>query len=275
MPSELDGLAYSIHYESATQSSIIAPTPTEWSANVEVAASGRGRIDVLKSTISRLFDAGDFVLFDSDGSIIVKPALGTFDIPALKRRTTARAKEFESSFSFRDLVSHLETLPDREAVAGFETIHTRLTVSYGLGLHFLPEEDMPAELIPQPTSTLTREFWVARVEGLPPNPMSPFGPMAGADALPGAAEFKAIFESAWNEISQLGVPLRSRTRSESRIGDRLQSISSDSDVSLIRAKAIDPARLMLPEGIRWGGSDTDDIERIDALVAKWRTPPAA
>jgi hypothetical protein len=231
-----------------------------------VVLPARGRLDITSGQVDSVFSKGDYLLFDSVDVIVVHPA--TKEFSPLRRDASSRALEGLEAMGFHITLSDekvtLDSLGPSDTVAGVPTQHYRLTVAFNLA--------MDAGVMQQRLgSENVTDYWVARVPGLPVNPLLRSNGFAGA-AMTGM--FKSLSARVDSVSARMGRTVALRTKARTRVitgpGQELQT-EQTSEVSDLRRRAVDRSLLVLPPDYKPAVPGIAGVT-IDA-GDKWRVPP--
>jgi len=257
MTYDVQALAYHVLYASD-----VGGMQTEWSADVE-ATPVRGRIDFSSVSGKNVFGSGDYALFDNAGAIIVRPQTRTVvDVAPSVRAALSRA---QYQIAVKDLEWTVETLTEDEVVAGYHTVHCRATATHRLEIATSAASLLKPNGALQPISTTVADYWYAKVDGLPANPVTPF--MApGLNKSAGAAELVSMWASIAAELEPLGEAIQFHTVIRVKTGE-IENVSRFGGVvSNIHRIRVDPWVLTAPED--FFASESDGVDH-----ARWRNPP--
>lgn len=265
MTHDIEALAYHVSYASdAGNGGGSGGTQTEWSGDVE-ATPVRGRVDFSGVSGNSVFGSGDYALFDSAGAIIVKPQSKTIIDVAPSARTAEIAAQYRTAV--KDLEWTVEVLKDDAIIAGYHTVHCRATASHRLEISTPTAAFRSLHRVPQPTAITIIDYWYAKVDGLPANPITPFM-LPGLTKSLGAPELVSMWASIAAQLEHLGEPIQLHSSVTVKTGDIEQVTRFGGVVSSIRRIRIDPWALTAPAD--FVASESDDTDR-----RRWRNPPAA
>jgi hypothetical protein len=251
---------------------------SRWTATIVQAADKRGRMDIVDG-FDREFKKGDYVLFDSAGAIVVRPATKQF--------YQYGALESEPPPEIESLAGTMPT-PTRkhsfkvDSLGAGETIDGRPThvwkITYTTSTSMDPKS-LPAGMeFPTMTSTMVTQLWIANA---PAMPHTPFGPFEGTPDVR-AQLFKMLSAEARAALRRFPkgkLILRSRQASSMSSGGPIPGWKSESSVDVVGAAQTTVASSLfvlpadyveiaspMPEGIPQHKPTADH-------GAKWRAKP--
>lgn len=260
-----DALAYIVRYAGTIGiGTPSGPTHNAWSGDAIVAA-GRGRMNFALVSGTNMFDSGDYALFDDAGAIIVKPGRSTF--APVKIFVSPARTAIEQRVVIEDLKTTFETLPDRDIVAGQIAVHCRVVMSYRMGMTAPGTELVGPDEIPHPATVSTSDYWYAKVDGLPANPIVPFMSGVGMDGTSGQPQLATAWKSVMQKLQPLGSLLRFRAAIDVQAGDARNQTSIEGEISDIHRLQVLPGSLVLPDGFTGGESPG-----AGDLATRWRSP---
>jgi hypothetical protein len=261
MTHDVEALAYHVSYTSDILSGTDSSgMHTEWSGDVE-ATPLRGRIDFSSVSGKCPFGSGDYALFDNAGAIIVRPAAKTVIDVAPNPRAAQTAAEYQCAI--KELQWTVDTLSDEEVIAGYDTVHCRATATYRFEVATSAVPFVVPIEVPQPIATTVADYWYAKVDGLPANPVIPFG-SAGQNAPLGVRELVSMWASISAQLEPLGKPIQFRTVITVKTGDIVNRSHFGGAISNIHRVRIDPLALTAPAEFLAEGTGRD----------RWRGPPS-
>ena len=249
-PKQVAGLSYDLRMTSApTAGTGLA----EAMGNVAQAytghavfAGGRGRLDILEGGLPQIFAKGDYLLFDSTGITVVRPASREY----LPLSAELGSKAFEQlqamgvSMNVADLKVAMDSLPGSDTIAGYPTRHFRMTLAFTMSID--------ASFMQQRLATESvTDYWVANVPGLPSNPLLRVNGVPSSPAPLGA--FKELSAKVDSAAARLGGAAALRTKTVSRLiqGPGVNTTTEQtSEVSNIQRASVDATLLALPAGYR-------------------------
>ena len=208
--------------------------------------ASRGRLDILEGGLPQLFAKGDYLLFDSTGITVVRPASQEY----LALSAESGSKAFEQlqamgvSMKIADLRVAMDSLAGTDTIAGYQTRHFRMTLAFTMSIEASFMQQRLA------TESIT-DYWVASVPGLPSNPLLRVNGVPSSPAPLGA--FKDISAKVDSAAARLGNAVALRTKTVSRLiqGPGANTTTEQSsEVSNIQRTSVDPASLIVPTGYR-------------------------
>jgi hypothetical protein len=269
------GLGYTIRVSSRPRGGRgllpAGPGNWNWTGNV-VVTGGRGRVDIVDGGAEGLFTNGDYMLFDANDFLIVRPSAKEY-IGLPGGAITGGLEMLRAMPNMTVDVSELKVSMERvgvgDTIAGQTTQHYRLTSGYIVAID--------AAFIQQAMALeSTTDYWVANVDGLITGPFLKF--FSSIMSLGGIV--KEIGPKMDAEIARMGgaAPLKAVTVTSVSDG---RGATSESEatilVSAIKRRDVDPALLVLPSDVQpanargiaqiLGGQAKGD------LGAKWRAKP--
>ena len=263
MTYDVEALAYHVSYSSDVGSGADSGAMhSEWSGDVE-ATPLQGRIVFSSVSGKNVFGEGDYALFDRAGAIIVRPQTRTVvDVAPSVRAALSRA---QYQIAVKDLEWTVETLTEDEVVAGYHTVHCRATATHRLEIATSAASFLNPNGALQPISTTVADYWYAKVDGLPANPVTPFM-SPGLNKSAGAAELVSMWASIAAELEPLGEAIQFHTVIRVKTGE-IENVSRFGGVvSDIRRIRIDPLVLTAPGD--FFAPESDAIARD-----RWSNPP--
>ena len=241
------GLSYTIRVSSrprgGRQGGMLPAGPGNWNwtGNV-VVIGGRGRVDITEGGAEGLLGSGDYMLFDSQDFVIVRP--GTKEYIGLPGGTITGGLEMlrampNMQVDVSDLQVKMEKVGPGEPIDGQSTQHYRLTSGYIVSIY--------AAFIQQAMALeSTTDYWVANVDGLTSGPFQKL--FSGVLSLGGIV--KEIGPKMDAEIARMGnvSPLKAVTVTSISDG---RGATSESEatilVSSIKRREVDASLLVLPD----------------------------
>ena len=271
----IPGVAYTLRVRSTPQPGTSVPalsaSPAENYVGHSVFAANRGRMDIVEGGVAPLFTTGDFVLFDTAGFIVVRPA--THDFIAIPRDSTGPSADRLAAVGIEvklsDVKVTLDSLGPSDTVAAYATLHYRMTTAFNMSIQasFISQQ-LGAESV--------TDYWVAVVPGLPNNPLLRANGVVGSEVMGGAfADLSRRVDSASARMHQ-AVALRSTTKSRLVQGPgESGAIEASTEVSGITHEPVDESLLMLPEGFTQTPLPGFEGTPLPDVAAKWRKRPGA
>jgi hypothetical protein len=245
------GLSYDLRMTSAPTSGTGLATAmgnvAQSYAGHAVVAGGRGRLDIIDGGMPPLFSKGDYLLFDSTGITVVRPASQQYVPVSAELNNSKIFEQMQAmgvSMSVADLKVAMDSLVGTDTVAGYPTRHFRMTLAFTMSID--------ASFMQQRfASESVTEYWVANVPGLPSNPLLRINGV-GATATPMGA-FKDMTAKVDSAAARLGNAAALKTKSVSRMiqgpGANMTT-EQTSEVSNIQRATVDEASLVVPAGYR-------------------------
>jgi hypothetical protein len=270
------GLGYTIHVSSRPRGGRqggmpMGPGNLNWTGNV-VVSGGRGRVDITDGGAEGLFGQGDYMLFDANDFLVVRPSSKEYiglpggglsgGLEMLRAMPNLRV-------DVSDLKVAIEKVGAGDTIAGQTTQHYRLTSGYIVSIDagFL-QQAMALES--------TTDYWVANVEGLTTGPFLKI--FSGVLSLGGIV--KEIGPKVDSAVARMGntSPLKAVTVTSISDG---RGGTSESEASIvvgsIKRRDVDPGVFVLPSDYQpanarglaqlLGGTAKGDPG------AKWRAKP--
>jgi hypothetical protein len=246
---------------------------SEWTGKV-IATLGRGRIDVTdaaEGSGNRIFKKGDYMLFDTSGSIVVTPAEQVFASLNVDPGKVIGATGAE--VTFKDVKVTFDSLGAGEPIAGIPTRRYRLTSSSTMTMSM---PSLVAAGVPVPTieTTTTMDYWVGAVP-FPPTPFVRGSPDIKVDSTNPTFELTAKVVKAMKSLPTGMIPLKMLTATRTNMGS-MGSMGSDQlfELSEIQAADIDLDRLTLPGGFTQRALNGLPMTPFSAAaLEKWKTRP--
>jgi hypothetical protein len=212
-----------------------------------VVAGGRGRLDIIEGGLQPLFSKGDYLLFDSTGITVVRPATQEY-IPVSDDLNNSKIFEQMQAagvaMSVADIKVAMDSLAGSDSVAGYPTRHFRMTLAFTMTIDASFMQQRFA------TESIT-DYWVANVPGLPANPLLRING-AGSSPAPMAA-FKDITAKVDSAAKRIGGAAALKTKTVSRLiqGPGANMITEQtSEVTNVHHTMVDEAALVVPAGYR-------------------------
>jgi hypothetical protein len=248
----------------------LAPPPAHYVAEA-VYADGRGRMDIVAGGVESVFAAGDYVLFDSTDLAIVHPSTHEF-VPLTHDATDGKMGEMQAmglTLSIGDVKVTIDSIPGTDTIAGHATRHFRMTTAFTMSV--------AAGLLQQRLATdATTDYWVADVPGMPGNPLLQANGFAGTPVSTGM--FKELSARVDSAAALMGPTVALKTSTSSRLMQgpgAIVQMQQTSEVSDLRAVAVDQTLLMLPEGYKETPLPGMSMSGKPDAGAKWRVAPGA
>ena len=210
-------------------------------------AGGRGRLDILEGGLQPLFSKGDYLLFDSTGITVVRPASQEY-VPVSADLNDSKIFEqmqgMGVSMSVADIKVAMDSLVGNDTVAGYPTRHFRMTLAFTMSIDASFMQQRFA------TESIT-DYWVANVPGLPSNPLLRINGVGSSPAPMGA--FKDITTKVDSMAARLGGAAALKTKTVSRLiqgpGANMTT-EQTSEVTNVQHTMVDEAALAVPAGYR-------------------------
>lgn len=245
------GLSYDLRMTSAPTSGTGLATAmgnvAQSYAGHALVANGRGRLDITEGGMQPLFVKGDYLLFDSTGITVVKPASQEY-IPVSAELNNSKIfdqmQAMGVAMSIADLKVAMDSLAGTDTVAGYPTRHFRMTLAFTMSIDAsFMQQRFASESI--------TDYWVATVPGLPSNPLLRINGVGSSAAPMGA--FKEMTAKVDSAAARLGNAAALKTKTVSRMiqgpGANMTT-EQTSEVSNIQHTAVDEAALVVPAGYR-------------------------
>lgn len=271
----IPGVAYTLTVRSAPTAGTSVPalsaSPSQNYVGRSVFAADRGRMDIVQGGVPPLLTAGDYVLFDTTGFLVVHPA--TRDFFAITRDvggpSADRLMAAGVDIKLSDVKVSLDSLGPSDTVAGYATLHYRMTTAFNMSIEasFIAQQ-LGAEAV--------TDYWVAAVPGLPNNPLLRANGVLSLQMMGGAfADLSRRVDSASARMHQ-AVALRSTTTNRLVQGPgESGAIESTSEVSDVTHAPVDENLLILPAGFTQKPIPGFEGTPLSEVAAKWRKPPSA
>jgi hypothetical protein len=249
----------------------MGPGNWNWTGNAVVSA-GRGRVDVTDGGAEGLFGNGDYMLFDANDILIVRPNsreyIGLSGSAMNGGLSMLRAMPNLQVY-VTDLKVVMEKVGTGDTVAGQTTQHYRMTTGYIVSIE--------ASFIQQAMALESKtDYWVASVDGLTTGPFLKV--LSGVVSLGGIV--KEVGPKIDSAVARMGsmAPLKAVTVTSISDG---RGATSETEatlaVSAIKRRDVDPTAFVLPPDYQpaksgglaqlLGGATTGDPG------AKWRAKP--
>src|SRR5690349_24443556 len=126
---------------------------------------GRGRLDILEGGLQPLFSKGDYLLFDSTGITVVRPASQEYVPVSVELNNSKIFEQMQAAgvaMSVGDVKVAMDSLAGSDTVAGYPTRHFRMTLAFTMSIDASFMQQRFA------TESIT-DYLVANVPGLPTN----------------------------------------------------------------------------------------------------------
>jgi len=208
-----------------------------------VSAGGRGRIDIVDGGMM-LFGKGDYMLFDSTGVTVVRPATHEYVALSSELADNEQLGALFKSITLSDVKALLDSLPGSDTVAGYPTRHFRMTLAVNMSIDASMAQQRMA------TESIT-DYWIANVPGLPNNPLVRANTVVPMGAASGP--FKALNAKVDSLAARMGTATALRTKTVSRLilgPGQATTTEQSSEVTNIRHVNVDEASLAIPAGYR-------------------------
>ena len=210
-------------------------------------AGGRGRLDILEGGIQPLFSKGDYLLFDSTGITVVRPATQEYVPVSAELNNSKIFDQMQAmgvSMSVADIKVAMDSVAGADTVAGYPARHFRMTLAFTMSID--------ASFMQQKFATESiTEYWVANVPGLPSNPLLRINGVGSSPAPMGA--FKDITTKVDSMAARLGGAAALKTKTVSRLiqgpGANMTT-EQTSEVTNLQHTMVDEAALVVPAGYR-------------------------
>ena len=210
-------------------------------------AGGRGRLDILEGGIQPLFSKGDYLLFDSTGITVVRPATQEYVPVSAELNNSKIFDQMQAmgvSMSVADIKVAMDSVAGADTVAGYPARHFRMTLAFTMSID--------ASFMQQKFATESiTEYWVANVPGLPANPLLRINGVGSSPAPMGA--FKDITTKVDSMAARLGGAAALKTKTVSRLiqgpGANMTT-EQTSEVTNLQHTMVDEAALVVPAGYR-------------------------
>lgn len=271
----IPGVAYTLTVRSAPKAGTSVPAlsagPSQNYVGRSVFAADRGRMDIVQGGVPPLFTAGDYVLFDTTGFLVVHPA--TRDFIAITRDaggpSADRLAQAGVDIKLSDVKVTLDSLGPSDTVAGYATVHYRMTSAFNMSIEasFMAQQ-LGAEAV--------TDYWVAFVPGLPNNPLLRANGVMSLQTMGSAfADLSRRVDSASARMHQ-AVALRSTTTSRLVQGPgESGAVESTSEVSNLANAPVDENLLIIPAGFTQKPIPGFEAMPLPDIAAKWRRRPGA
>ena len=271
------GLGYTIHITSRPRGARqggamrMGPGNLSWTGNVMV-SGGRGRVDITDGGAEGLFGEGDYMLFDANDFLVVRPSSKEY-IGLPGGGLSGGLEMLRSMPNLRVEVSDLKVVMDKvgagDTVAGQTTQHYRMTSGYIVSID--------AGFIQQAMALeSTTDYWVANVEGLSTGPFLKM--FSGVLSLGGIV--KEIGPKVDSAVARMGnvSPLKAVTVTSISDGRNAPSETETTILaSAIKRRDVDPAVFVLPSDFQ--PASTGGLAQLFGATskgdpgAKWRVKP--
>jgi len=248
-----------------------SPTDTAYVAEVAM-ASGRGRMDVVSGAEPPMFKAGDYILFDTTGYVIVHPSTKTYStIPDF----SAMSGQIGDMMKLSDVKISIDTL-ERGTVNGMRATHYRTNMSFTMTMDMSSFGVSAAQAPPPMRSDMKGDVWYADSIEETPNPF-----LKTADQLPAIPFISPILDEMKKVRASLPAHrLAVKMENSVHVNAMGQENTNHSvaEITDFRRGDVDVSRLVLPPdymqtaipGMEMLGPPTPLTP--DAL-AKWRAVP--
>jgi hypothetical protein len=247
----VDGLSYDMRVTTAPTSgtglaTAMGNVAQSYVGHATVAGS-RGRLDILEGGLQPLFSKGDYLLYDSTGITIVRPASQEY-IPLSAGLNNSKIFEQMQaagvSMSVADIKVSMDSVPGTDSVAGYPTRHFRMTLAFTMSIDASFMQQRFA------TESIT-DYWVANVPGLPTNPLLRVNAIGSSPAPMGA--FKDISTKVDSMAARMGNAAALKTKTVSHLiqgpGANMTT-EQTSEVTNVQRAPVDEASLVVPAGYR-------------------------
>jgi len=245
------GLSYDLRMTSAPTSGTGLATAmgnvSQGYAGHAVVVGNRGRLDIVEGGMQPLFNKGDYLLFDSTGITVVRPASQEY-IPVSAELNNSKIFEqmqaMGVSMKVADLKVAMDSLSGTDTVAGYPTRHFRMTLAFTMSIDAsFMQQRFASESI--------TDYWVASVPGLPSNPLLRVNAIGSSPAPMGA--FKDMTLKVDSAAARLGNAAALKTKTVSRMiqgpGANMTT-EQTSEVSNVQHTTVDESLLVVPAGYR-------------------------
>lgn len=247
----VEGLSYDLRMTSAPTSGTGLATAmgniSQSYVGRALVVGGRGRLDILEGGLQPLFSKGDYLLFDSTGITVVRPASQEYVPVSAELNNSKIFEQMQAagvSMSVADVKVAMDSLAGTDTVAGYPTRHFRMTLAFTMSIDAsFMQQRFASESI--------TDYWVATVPGLPTNPLlriNGVGPSA-----PPMGAFKDMTFKVDSAAARLGNAAALKTKTVSRMiqgpGANMTT-EQTSEVSNVQRTTIDESSLVVPPGYR-------------------------
>jgi len=248
----------------------MGPGNLSWTGNV-VVSGGRGRVDITDGGAETLFGKGDYMLFDANDFLVVRPSSKEYvGLPG--GGLSGGLEMLRSMPNLRVEVSELNVKMEKigagDTVAGQTTQRYRMTSGYIVSID--------AGFIQQAMALeSTTDYWVANVEGLSTGPFLKM--LSGILSLGGIV--KEIGPKVDSAVAKMGnmSPLKAVTVTSISDGRNAPSETEATLlVSAIKRRDVDPDAFVLPKDFQPG--NIGPLAQLFGSTskgdpgAKWRKP---
>lgn len=231
------------------------------------AIDSRGRLDVTDGGIDGLFEKGDYILFDATDMVVVHPAQRRF--MSITREASMAAMAHMDSLGMTIRLSDekvtLDSVGLGDTISGNPTVRYRLTMAFNMSMDLGQIQQRLG------TQTVT-DYWVARVPGLPPNPLLRSNGISGPNM---TGMFKALSMRVDSVSRRMGNTIALRAISTTNINTgpgQVMETRQSAEVSDIRPAGVDVSLLVLPAAYKAEPfPGTPEAKTGDG--AKWKAPP--
>jgi hypothetical protein len=247
----VDGLSYDLRMTSAPTSGTGLATAmgnvSQSYVGRALVVGGRGRLDILEGGLQPLFSKGDYLLFDSTGITVVRPASQEYVPVSVELNNSKIFEQMQAAgvaMSVADVKVAMDSLGGTDTVAGYPTRHFRMTLAFTMSIDAsFMQQRFASESI--------TDYWVANVPGLPSNPLLRINGVGSSVAPMGA--FKDMTFKVDSAAARLGNAAALKTKTVSRMiqgpGANMTT-EQTSEVSNVQHTMIDEASLVVPRGYR-------------------------
>ena len=247
----VEGLSYDLRMTSAPTSGTGLATAmgnvSQSYVGRALVVGGRGRLDILEGGLQPLFSKGDYLLFDSTGITVVRPASQEYVPVSAELNNSKIFEQMQAAgvtMSVADVKVAMDSVAGTDTVAGYPTRHFRMTLAFAMSID--------ASFMQQRfASESVTDYWVASVPGLPTNPLlriNGVGPSA-----PPMGAFKDMTFKVDSAAARLGNAAALKTKTVSRMiqgpGANMTT-EQTSEVSNVQRTTIDESSLVVPPGYR-------------------------
>jgi hypothetical protein len=269
----IPGVAYTIRVASQPRSGVgLAGVATEAAQSYvghAVFAANRGRLDIVEGAAEPTLTVGDYVLFDTTALVVVHPKTREFTIVRRDSSLTDldRLNALGVTVTLSDVKVQLDSLGPSDTVAGFATMHYRMTTAFNMSVE-------AATMVQRMGTEAVTDYWVAVVPGLPNNPL------LRANGVPGRAGMTGLFRELERRVdsasARMGKAVTLRSKTVSRLIEGPGSsatVEQTSEVSDIVRRFVDEDLLILPADYKYRSPTGAAADTVLDLGAKWRRPP--
>lgn len=248
---------------------------SDWTGKV-VAALTRGRIDITEAATGpgpRVFQKGDYILFDTSGSIVVTPAEQAFASFNVDPGAVFNAVGSFATFTFKDVKVGVDSLGTGEPIAGIPTRKYRITSSTTMAMAMPALADAGISM-PAIEMKSTTDYWLGVVP-FPPTPFVRTSPDIKVDSTIPSSEMTLKVARAMRSLPAGMIPLKTVTTSHMSMGD-MGSMRTEQlfELSVFQTTDVDLDRLALPAGFTQRAlSGLPMTPLTAAAIEKWKARP--